>query len=194
MKITSEMIKTLRDQTGISVMQCKRALEEAGGDHDKAHIILQKKRSETADKRGGRETTAGTIGVYLHNTKEVASLVKLASETDFVAKNEEFVKLANDIALHVTALSPKYISRDDIDEETMTKAKEVFAKEVVDKPKKLQDEILEGKLSAYFKEQTLLEQSFVKDPEVTIGDLIAEAVHKFGEKIDILEISRVSCK
>ena len=194
MEITSTMIKALRDRTGISVMQCKKALEEAGGDHEKAVIILQRRRKETADKKSDRTIAAGVIGVYLHNTKEVASLVKLGCETDFVAKNENFIKLANDLALHVTASSPKYISRDDVDENTLTKAKEVFATEVADKPKKLQTEILKGKLESYFKEQILLEQSFVKNPDITISDMLADAVQKFGENVTIVEMTRLSCK
>ena len=106
MEITSAMIKSLRDQTGISVMQCKKALEEAEGDADKALIILKKKRSEAADKKSDREIGAGSIGVYVHNTNEVAAMVKLGCETDFVSKNEEFVALAKEIAMHVAAQAP----------------------------------------------------------------------------------------
>ena len=194
MEITSTNIKALRDQTGISVMQCKKALEEAGGDMDKALIILKKKRSEAAEKKSDRELGAGTIGAYIHNTNEVAALVRLSSETDFVAKNEEFVSLANDIAMHVAAMNPKYIARAEVNEAAMTKAREVFAEEVQDKPKGMQEKILEGKLSAYFKEQILLEQPFVKNPETTIGEMVSGAVQKFGENVTISKIERLSVK
>ncbi len=194
MEITSADIKALRDQTGISVMQCKKALEDAGGDKEKALIILKKKRSEAADKKSDRELGAGTVGSYVHNTKEVAALVLLSCETDFVSKNEEFVSLANDIAMHVAAMNPKYISREDLDENAITKAKEVFAEEVKDKPAEMQEKILEGKLNSYFKEQILLEQSFVKNSETTIKELVNGGIQKFGENVIVTQISRVSVK
>jgi elongation factor Ts len=125
MEITSTHIKELRDKTGISVMQCKKALEEADGDMDKALIILKKKRSEAADKKSDRVLGAGAVGSYIHNTNEVAALVVLSCETDFVAKNEEFIALAKDIAMHVAAQNPKFISRDQVDEIALQKATEV---------------------------------------------------------------------
>jgi elongation factor Ts len=194
MEITTEAIKALRDKTGISVMQCKKSLEEAGGDMEKALIILKKKRNEAAEKKADRELGAGTVGVYTHNTGEVASMVVLASETDFVSKNEEFIALARDIAMHIAATNPKYISRDELDESAIEKAKEVFTKEVADKPADMQEKIMEGKLSAYFKDQILLEQSFIKNPDQTIQDLIGGAVQKFGEKVSIERIARLSVK
>ena len=194
MEITSQMIKELRDQTGISVMQCKKALEEADGDAEKALIILKKKRSEAADKKADREIGAGAVGVYVHNTKEVAALVKLGCETDFVGKNEEFVELANDIAMHVAAMNPKYIVREEVDEVAIEKAKEVFAEEVKDKPEDMQEKIMEGKLASYFKDQILLEQPFVKNPDTTIAEMVTGGVQKFGENITVAEISRVSIK
>lgn len=194
MEITSTQIKELRDKTGISVMQCKKALEEAGGDMDKALIILKKKRSEAADKKSDRTLAAGAVGAYVHNTNEVAAMVVLSCETDFVAKNEEFIALARDIAMHVAALNPKFISRDQVDEVALTKAKEVFAAEIVDKPAEMQEKILEGKLSAYFKEQILLEQPFIKNGDTTIAELVNGAVQKFGENVNITEMSRISVK
>ena len=194
MEITSAQIKELRDQTGISVMQCKKALEEAGGDMEKALIILKKKRSEAAEKKSDRELGAGTIGAYVHNTNEVAAFVHLASETDFVAKNAEFVALARDIAMHVAALAPKYISRDEVSPESIEKAKEVFAGEIVGKTPEMQEKILEGKLNAYFKDQILLEQDFIKNPDTTIGELVSGAVQKFGENVTIVKIERLSIK
>ena len=194
MEITSSQIKELRDMTGISVMQCKKALEEAGGDMDKAVIILKKKRSEAADKKADRELSAGTVGSYLHNTNEVAALVLLACETDFVSKNPEFVSLAKDIAMQVAANAPAFISRFEVSEEIIQKAKEVFAPEVEGKPEEMKEKIMEGKLSAYFRDQILLEQPFIKNPDVTIGEMVNGAVQKFGENVAIVKISRVSVK
>jgi elongation factor Ts len=161
---------------------------------EKALIILKKKRSEAADKKADRALAAGTVGSYVHNTNEVAALVVLSCETDFVSKNEEFVALARDIAMHVAALSPKFISRAEVDETAITKAKEVFASEIVGKPADMVEKILEGKLNAYFKEQILLEQPFIKNPDTTIGELVTGAVQKFGENINVTEIKRVSIK
>lgn len=162
MEITSSQVKQLRDTTGISVMQCRKALEEAEGDMDKALIILKKKRSEAAEKKSDRELGAGAVGVYTHNTNEVAALVLLASETDFVSKNEEFVALAKEIAMQVAAQNPKFINRSEVSDEVLQKAKEVFSAEIGDKPAEMKEKILEGKLSSYFKDQVLMEQPFIK--------------------------------
>lgn len=194
MEITSAQLKQLRDQTGISVMQCKQALEEAKGDMDKAVIILKKKRSEAADKKSSRKLGAGAVGAYIHNTNEVAAMVLLASETDFVSKNEEFATLANEIAMHVAATAPTYISREDVPEEAVEKAKEVFEPELKGKPEDMKEKIMEGKLASYFKDQVLLEQDFIKNPETTIGEMVTGAVQKFGENVSIAQISRVSVK
>jgi elongation factor Ts len=194
MEITSAQLKELRDKTGISVMQCKRALEEAGGDMEKAVIILKKKRSEAAEKKSDRELGAGAIGSYIHNTNEIAALVLLASETDFVSKNEDFIALAKDIAMQVAATDPKFISKSEVPEEAITKAKEVFAKEVEGKPADMVEKIMEGKLAAYFKDQILMEQPFIKNPDVTIGEMVNGAVQKFGENVSIARITRVSVK
>ena len=134
------------------------------------------------------------MGVYVHNTNEVAAMVLLSCETDFVSKNEEFIALARDIAMHVAALNPKYISRAEVDETAITKAKEVFAEEVKDKPAEMQEKIMEGKLASYFKDQILLEQPFIKNPETTIGELVTGAVQKFGENVNVTEMRRLSVK
>ncbi|MBP9836947.1 MAG: elongation factor Ts [Candidatus Pacebacteria bacterium] len=194
MEITSAQLKELRDKTGISVMQCKKALEEAEGDMDKAVIILKKKRSEAAEKKSDRELGAGAVGHYIHNTNEVASLVLLGCETDFVSKNTEFVALAKEIAMQVAATNPSYLTRSEVPAEVLEKAKEVFQAEVQDKPVEMQEKILEGKLSSYFKEQILLEQPFVKNPDTTIGEMITGAVQKFGENVSVVKISRLSVK
>lgn len=194
MEITSEALKALRDQTGISVMQCKKALEEAGGDMEKAMVILRKKGGEAAAKKSDRELGAGAIGSYIHATYEVAAMVVLSSETDFVAKNQEFIALARDIAMHVAATNPKALTKEEIPDSDLAKAREVFAAEAKDKPVEMQEKIIEGKLASYFKEQILLEQSFIKDPERTIEDLLNGAVQKFGEKVAIRSFVRVSVK
>lgn len=194
MEITSAQLKELRDATGISVMQCKKALEEASGDMEKAVIILRKKRSEAADKKSDRDLAAGTVGVYVHNTNEVAAMVLLSCETDFVSKNEEFVALARDIAMHVAASNPKYINKAEIDEATLQKAREVFEAEIGDKPAEMKDKILAGKMDSYFKEQILLEQDFIKNPETTIAEMVTGAVQKFGENVAVASMTRFSVK
>lgn len=194
MEITSAQLKELREKTGISVMQCKRALEEAEGDMDKAVIILKKKRSEAAEKKSDRVLGAGAIGAYVHNTNEVAAMVLLASETDFVSKNAEFIALAKDIAMHVAAADPKYISKSELPADVIEKAKEVFAPELEGKPEEIKAKIMEGKLNSYFKDQVLMEQDFIKNPETTIGEMVTGAVQKFGENVSIAKISRLSVK
>lgn len=188
--ITTEQIKELRDSTGISVMQCKKALEEAGGDTAKALVILRKKSGELAAKKSDRTFGAGTIQAYVHSTGRVASLVELVCETDFVSGNEEFKSLARDIAMHVTASNPKFLNKEEITEEARNTAKEVFIKEVEGKPKEMQEKILEGKLATYFGEMVLMNQPFIKNPDMTIEALILAAGQKFGEKIAIARFTR----
>lgn len=192
--ITTEEIKALRDATGISVMQVKKALEEAGGDKDKALMILTKKSGEIASKKSDRTLASGAVASYVHNTGTVGAMVVLSCETDFVAKNPEFKALAYDIAMHVAAVMPKYLRKEDISEVDMKNATELFQKEVdaLDKPKEMKAKVLEGKINAYFKERILLEQSFIKNPDVTIGTLITQAVQKFGEKTEITHMVRLS--
>lgn len=194
MEITSAQLKELRDKTGISVMQCKKALEEAEGDMDKAIIILKRKRSEAADKKSGREIGAGAVGVYVHNTNEVAAMVLLGCETDFVSKNDEFVALARDIAMQVAAQNPPFIQRSEVSEAVLKKAEDIFRSEVADKSPEMQDKIVAGKLSSYFKDQVLLEQPFIKNPDTTIGEMITGAVQKFGENVTIVAVERLSVK
>ncbi|MES2216514.1 MAG: elongation factor Ts [Patescibacteria group bacterium] len=183
--ITTEQIKALRDQTGVSVMQCKKALEEAGGDDAKALVILRKKSGELAAKKGDRTFGAGTIQSYIHSNGNVGSMVELNCETDFVANNDEFKALARDIAMHVAATNPKFLRREDITEADKKVAREVFEGEVKGKPEAVRNQILEGKLNAYFAEMVLVDQPFIRNPEVTIQGLIDAAVQKFGEKTAI---------
>jgi elongation factor Ts len=183
--ITTEQIKELRDMTGISVMQCKKALEEAGGDKEKALIILRKKSGDIALKKADRTFNAGIVQAYIHNNSNVGVLVELRCETDFVGGNENFKALAHDIAMHVAATNPKFLKKEDIDENSKQKATEVFESEVKGKPENVKAKILEGKLASYFSEMVLLDQPFIKNPELTIKGLIDGAIQKFGEKIEI---------
>lgn len=157
--ITTEQIKELRDTTGISVMQCKKALEEAGGDIKKALVILQKKSGEISAKKGDRTFRAGTVTAYVHSTGNVATMVELLCETDFVSGNEEFKTLARDIAMHITASNPKFLKKEDMTEPCLD-------------------------------DMVLMNQPFIKNPELTIEALIQKAVQKFGEKIAVARFKR----
>jgi elongation factor Ts len=191
-EISMDDIKALRDETGVAVMQCKKALEEAGGDMEKARMMLRKKSGELAAKKGDRAFGSGAVVSYIHSNNSVGALVELSCETDFVAKNEDFKKVAYDIAMHVAAINPKYRTSADITEEDKEKAKAFFAGEVakMDKPQPIKDKALEGKLATYFAEQVLVDQPFVKNPEVTIGDIIKGAVQKFGENTEVTRFVR----
>lgn len=188
--ITTEQIKELRDRTGVAVIQCKKALEEAGGDMEKALVILRKKSGELSAKKADRTFGAGVVQSYIHANGSVGAIVELVSETDFVSGNDEFKTLARDIAMHVAASNPQFISKEEIDEKTRTTAAEVFAAEVKDKPKEMQEKILAGKLDTYFSEQVLMNQPFIKNPDMTIAGLIDAAMQKFGEKIAVARFSR----
>ncbi|MEK7609988.1 MAG: elongation factor Ts [Patescibacteria group bacterium] len=190
MVITTEQVKKLRDQTGISVMQCKKALEEASGDMEKALVILRKKSGELSAKKSDRTFRAGVVQAYIHATGTVGAIVELNCETDFVSNTEDFKTLARDIAMHVTATNPKFLNKDEIKESDLKTAREVFAEEVKDKPIAMKDKILAGKLDTYFSEMVLLNQPFIKSSEVTIQGLIDGAVQKFGEKIAIARFRR----
>ncbi len=190
--VTTAEIKILRDETGLSVMQCKKALEDAGGDKEKARIILQKKGSEIAAKKGDRTLGAGTVVAYIHASGTIGSMVELSCETDFVGKNPEFKAVAYDIAMHVTATSPKYLRREDISEEDRKKVSETFRAEVADKPADMQEKILAGKVDSYFADKVLLDQPFIKNPDLKIVDLINGAIQKFGERTEIRRFERFS--
>lgn len=192
MAVTTEQIKELRESTGVSVMQCKQALEEADGDMDKARIILQKLSSKAASKKADRDLGAGTVASYIHGGGNVGAMVELLCETDFVSKNETFQTLARDIAMQIAATAPAYVRESEIDEVAKQKATEVFQAEIVDKPADMQAKILEGKLANYFKEKVLLNQEFIKDPSKTIAVLIQEGTQKLGERIEVGRIARFS--
>ncbi len=192
MEITTALIKTLRDETGLSIMQCKKALEEAGGDTEKARILLAKKSGEIASKKGDRTLGAGTIAAYIHASGAIASMVELSCETDFVSKNEEFKTLAREIAMQVAATNPAFLKTDDINEEDKKKAADAFESEVEGKPEELKEKILSGKVDAYFSEKVLMEQPYIKNPDQKIKDLINGAVQKFGERTEIRRFARFS--
>lgn len=185
MIITTEQIKELRDRTGVSVMQCKKALEEAKGEMEKALVILHKKGGEISAKKAGRSFKAGAVEAYVHATGAVGAMVELDCESDFVSGNQEFKALARDIAMQVTATNPKFLRKEDVSEADKKAAREVFEAEAKGKTKAMIDKIVAGKLEAYLSDMVLLDQPFIKDGEVTVQGLIDRAVQKFGEKIAV---------
>ena len=193
MPITTDDVKKLRDATGVSIMQCKQALEEAVGDFDKALLILSKKSASIAAKKGDRTLGAGTVQAYIH-AGTVGALVSLMSETDFVAKNEEFVALARDLAMQVAASAPQYATREEIPMDKMNDIKEMFAKDVVGKPENLKEQILAGKVDAYLASLVLMEQPYIKDDSKKVRDLVEAATQKFGERIAVGQIARFSVR
>lgn len=194
MDISIETVKSLRARTGgVSIMQCKKALEEAGGDLDKAEVIVRKRSGAVASKKSGRELGAGTVASYVHDGT-LGSLVLLSCETDFVGRNPEFVELAREIAMQVTATSPAYRTTEEVSPEAKSAALAVFEEEVKDKPEEMREKILAGKMSSYFKDQVLMEQTYIKDESKTVNNLITEAVQKFGERIEITSFARYSAR
>ena len=175
--ISAKDVKALRDRTGAGMMDCKNALQDSGGDMEKAIDILRTKGAAKAAKRAERKAAEGTIGAYLHHNGKVAVIVELNSETDFVAKNPEFQQLARDLAMHIASAAPVAVSPDDIPAADVERERAVYAAQVAEegKPENIRAKIVEGKLQKWFKESSLLEQQFVKDPERTIRELV-EAV------------------
>lgn len=194
MSISMDEVKNLRDETGLPIMKCKKALEEAEGDVEKAKNLLKKESGKSAEKKAERELKSGVVEAYVHNSKDIAALVALSCETDFVARNEEFVALAYDIAMQVAAVSPEYLRKSEISKEDREKAIEMFKGEVEDKPEELKEKILEGKLDSYFKDKVLEEQEFIKDSSMKVSDLINSATQKFGERIEISTFKRLSIR
>lgn len=191
---TTEDIKALRKKTGVSVMQCKKALEEADGDEEKALLFLRKKSSEIAQKKSDRAFGAGKVASYIHSNGSVGVLIELVSETDFVANNDEFSGLARDIAMHIAAMNPKAIRKEDISQEEADKMlaviKEESAEELKGKSDDIQKKILDGKIEAFYKESVLLDQPFVKDGDKTIRELVESFTQKFGERIEVARFER----
>lgn len=194
MAVTTEEIKALRDKTGLSVMECKKALEESNGDMEAAIIVLRKKSSAAAQKKADRTLGAGVVSAYIHSSKDIGAMVMLSCETDFVAKNPEFVQLAYDIAMHAAATSPEFVSRAQVTDEATVKAREVFEREAEDKPAEMRAKIVEGKIDAFLKEKVLLEQPYIKNPDLTIQGLVDAATQKFGERVEVTDCVRYSVR
>jgi elongation factor Ts len=190
--ISAATVKQLREKTGAGIMDCKEALSECNGDISKAVDFLRKKGLATAAKRAGRATTEGIIESYIHMDSKLGVLVEINCETDFVAKNEDFKEFAKNIAMHITATNPVSIRPEDVPKETIDKEKEIYRAQVLDmgKPEKIADKIVDGKMKKYFKENCLMNQSYVRDPDITIEDLLNEMVAKIGENITIKRFSR----
>ena len=188
--MSNDLIKELRDLTGAGILEIKQALEEAGSNKDKAVEILRKKGSLKLGKKADRVTKEGIVEAYIHPGSKVGVLLELNCETDFVARTEDFKNLAKDLALHVAAAAPQYISSADVPQEIQDKEKEIYKEQVKGKPEDVVGKILEGKLAKYFEEVCLLEQPFVKNPDKKVKDLIAEAVSKIGENSQVRRFSR----
>ncbi|MBI2463452.1 elongation factor Ts [Candidatus Peregrinibacteria bacterium] len=194
MTISLEQIKALRDATGISTMSCKKALEEAQGDSKKAIEILRKKGEAKAGERAEKSTGEGIISSYIHTNKKIGVLIALGCETDFVAKNEDFMNLGQDIAMHVAALNPQYLRPEDVPADIIEKEREIWKEQLKNerKPEKIWNNIMEGKEKKFKEGEALLSQPFVKNLEITIEKLISEHVIKLGENIKILKFIRFS--
>lgn len=192
MNITAAQIAEFRKKTGLPMMDCKKALVEAGGDEAKAIEVLRKKGIAKADSKSERTTKAGLIESYIHNGGQIGVLVEVLSETDFVAKNEEFKTFVHDVALHVAASNPLYVSREDVPAEKLEEEKKILVEQVKaeGKPEEIAKKIVEGKLGKFYSEICLLEQPFVKDPDSTVGDLLTALVAKIGENIVISRFVR----
>jgi elongation factor Ts len=190
--ISTELIKQLRDKTGAGMMDCKRALEETGGDMAKAVEYLRKKGAATAAKRADKVANQGVIESYIHAGGRLGAMVELNCETDFVAKTPEFKQLAHDIAMQIAAMNPQYISRDEIDKSVIEKEIEIYKSQAMNegKPAHIAEKVAQGRLEKYFQEVCLLEQSFIKDSGKTIKDLLDEQTGKVGEKIVIRRMMR----
>lgn len=192
MNITAESVRVLREQTGAGMMDCKSALVEAEGDMNKAQEVLRKKGLAAAAKRSGRTASEGIVGHYIHPGAKVGVLVEINCETDFVAKNEDFQALVRDIAMHIAAAAPTYITKEEVPEATVAKEKEIYTAQAVaaGKPANVAEKIAEGKLKDFYATQCLLEQAFVKDPKISIGQLIQEKVAIIKENILVRRFAR----
>jgi elongation factor Ts len=185
-------IKNLRERTGAGIVDVKKAIEEAQGDEEKALEIIRKKGQAKAAKKIGRSAKEGVLGTYIHSNNKVGAMVKLFCETDFVGRNEEFKELAKDLAMHITASNPEYLNSEDVPRERIDKEKEIWKEQLLIQGKKemMLDKILMGKEKKFREEIALLSQPFVKNPEITIKELVAEKIGKIGENIQIGEFIR----
>jgi elongation factor Ts len=194
--ISASAVKALREKTGTGMMECKNALVEAEGNEERAIDILRKRGLASARKKEGRIAAEGAVGSYIHMGGKVGVLVEVNCETDFVARSEEFLQLVKDIAMHVAATEPRYVSREDVTADALEKEREIARAQAANDPKNANkpaqviDKIVEGRLNKFYEEAVLLDQPFVKDPTKTVGELVTDKVAKTGEKITIRRFSR----
>ena len=191
MTVTADMVKRLREQTGAGMMDCKKALTESNGDFDKAVDVLRKKGLAAAEKKAGRKASEGLILSYIHMDK-IGVLVEVNCETDFVARTDDFHRFVKDIAMHIAAANPRYLSREDIPGDIIEREKSIYREQTKDRPEHVVEKIVEGKLEKFYAENCLVDQIFVKDPnqKKKIRDIVTEMVAKFGENIIIRRFTR----
>ena len=191
-RVTPADVKALREATGAGMMDCKRALEEAGGDAARAVQILRERGLASAKKRAGRTASEGRVEAYIHHNGRYGVLVEVNCETDFVANTDEFRRLARDVALHVASANPRWLLRDDVPEEALEEERRIYEAQAREqgKPDRVIERIVEGKLQAFFKENVLLDQPFVRDDSKTIGELVDEVSGKVGEKVAVRRFAR----
>ena len=189
--ISAEMVKDLRDKTGVGMMECKKALTESNGDFEKAIDLLRQKGLATASKKAGRTASEGLIESYIHMGK-IGTMIEVNCETDFVARTDDFRQLAKDIAMHIAAATPVYLSREDVPQDVLEREKEIYKAQVVNKPPQVVEKIIEGKLEKFYTDFCLLDQIFIKDTDqkMKIKDLITEKIAKLGENIMIKRYAR----
>lgn len=192
MSSLSALVKELRGKTGAGILDCQKALQDTGSDIEKAIDLLRQKGLAAAQKKAGRETKEGLISSYIHAGSKIGVLVEVNCETDFVARNEEFQSFVKEIALQIAASQPAFVKREDIPDNLIQREKNIYIAQVKEsgKPEATWDKIVNGKLEKYYQEQCLLEQSFIKDPKVTIQDLISQKILKLGENISISRFTR----
>jgi elongation factor Ts len=192
MEITAEMVKSLRQQSGAGIMECKNALKETSGDVEEAVTFLRKKGLAKADKKADRVTSEGTIGTYIHPGNKIGVMVEVLCETDFVANTPDFQQLSKDICMHIAASKPRFVSREEVTDDVLGREKEIYAAQARDsgKPEKIIDKIVLGKMDKFYEENCLLEQKFIKDPECTIQELIKQKIATLGENILVGNFSR----
>ncbi len=192
MTISAQMVKDLRDRTGAPMMDCKQALAETSGDLDKAIDFLRKKGMAAAEKKAGRATAEGLVGSYIHAGGKIGVLVEINCETDFVARTEDFQSLVRDVAMHVAAADPRFVRREEVTEDVLDREREIYRQQALDsgKPAEIIDKIVDGKMEKFYSESVLLEQAFVKDPDHSVQEKIAEVVGKLGENIQVSRFAR----
>jgi len=192
MDITAKMVKGMRDGPGAGMMDFKRALKECDGDMEKAGEYLRKKGIASAAKKEGRATSQGLVGSYIHPGGTVGVLVEVACETDFVARTDNFQEFVHNVAMHIAAASPLAVTREEVDPTLIEKEKEIYRGQMLEqgKPEEIIDRIVDGKVDKYYSDIVLLEQKYVKDPDMTIGDYLKSIISELGENMQIKQFSR----